>query len=107
VKKLSVLISTRSPPSDPDFWERVEHDHTLKLVMLALPKLNTSLEVVEHLKNASFEGQVAATSKFPDEVESLKEHGVNIVFNVYTEAGTGFATHIANISIFCKSREVR
>jgi len=83
-------------PSDPDFWERVKHDHTLNLVMLALPKLNTALEVVEHLRRISFKGQVAATSKFPDEVQSLKEHGVDIVFNVYTEAGTGFASHVAN-----------
>lgn len=82
-------------PSDPDFWDRVHYDHTLKLVMLTLPKLNTTIEVVEQLANASFEGQVAATSKFPDEVERLKKHGVNIVFNIYTEAGTGFATHVA------------
>jgi predicted Kef-type K+ transport protein len=82
-------------PSDPEFWDRVEYDHTLKLVMLALPKLNTTLEVIEQLEHASFKGQVAATSKFPDEVETLKQKGVNIVFNIYTEAGTGFATHVA------------
>jgi D-arabinose 1-dehydrogenase-like Zn-dependent alcohol dehydrogenase len=82
-------------PSDPDFWDRVHYDHTLKLVMLALPKLSTTLDVVEQLAKASFAGQVAATSKFPDEIESLKQHGVDIVFNIYTEAGTGFATHVA------------
>ena len=82
-------------PSDPDFWDRVQYDHTLKLVMVALPKLNTTLEVIEQLENASYEGQVAATSKFPDEAETLKQHGVDIVFNIYTEAGTGFATHVS------------
>lgn len=82
-------------PSDPEFWDRVQYDHTLKLVMLALPKLNTTLEVIEQLENASYEGQVAATSKFPDEAESLKRHGADIVFNIYTEAGTGFATHVS------------
>jgi glutathione-regulated potassium-efflux system ancillary protein KefC len=86
-------------PTDPDFWERVEYDHTLKLVMLALPKLNTTLEVVEQLANASFEGKVAATSKFPDEIESLQQHGVDITFNIYTEAGAGFATHVAGQTI--------
>jgi len=83
-------------PSDPDFWERVEHDHTLQLVMLALPKVNIALEVIEHLKNVSFKGQVAATSKFQDEIERLKQHGVDIVFNVYSEAGAGFASHVAS-----------
>jgi len=65
-------------------------------VMLALPKLNTTLEVIDHLKTVSFEGQVAATSKFPDEVARLKQHGVDIVFNIYTQAGTGFATHVSD-----------
>jgi len=82
-------------PSDPDFWDRVQYDHTLKLVMIALPKLNTTLEVIEQLENVAFAGQVAATSKFPDEVEKLQQHGVNIVFNIYTEAGTGFATYVS------------
>jgi len=45
-------------PSDPDFWDRVQYDHTLKLVMIALPKLNTTLEVVEQLEKASFDGNL-------------------------------------------------
>ncbi|MFT4635869.1 MAG: glutathione-regulated potassium-efflux system ancillary protein KefC [Arenicella sp.] len=82
-------------PTDPDFWERVQYDHTLELVLLTLPKLNTTLEVVEQLSNASFEGEVAATSRFPDDIESLKQHGVDMTFNIYTEAGVGFATHVS------------
>lgn len=80
-------------PSDADFWDRVQATHTLERVMLALPRVNTSLDILEQLKAASFSGKVAATAKFPDEAEALKEAGVSTVFNIYTEAGAGFAAH--------------
>jgi hypothetical protein len=34
-----------------------------------------------------------AVLKYPDEIESLKQAGVDSVFNLYTEAGTGFANN--------------
>ena len=82
-------------PSDADFWDRVQTDHTLELVMLALPKLATNLAVVEQLQDANYRGQVAATARFSDEVEVLHEAGVTTVFNIYSEAGAGFAMHVA------------
>jgi predicted Kef-type K+ transport protein len=81
-------------PSDADFWDRMRATHTLELVMLALPKVTTNLAVVKQLKTASFAGRVAAIAKFPDEVEALKEAGATTVFNIYTEAGAGFAGHV-------------
>ena len=82
--------------SDADFWDRVEASHTLELVMLALPKINTAVAVLDRLREASFSGQVAATARFPDEVDALKLAGAATVFNIYTEAGAGFATHVTN-----------
>ena len=84
----------RGDPSDADFWERAQETHKLELVMLALPKLTTNLAVLEQLKAASFAGRVAATARFQDEVEALKEAGAHTVFNIYTEAGAGFAGHV-------------
>ncbi len=81
-------------PSDADFWDRIQETHTLEIVMLALPKLTTNLAVVNQLKAASFMGQIAATARFPDQVEELKEAGAHIVFNIYSEAGAGFAMHV-------------
>jgi hypothetical protein len=81
-------------PGDADFWDRVQAVHTLELVMLALPNLNTNLAVLAQLKAAGFDGRVAATAKFEDEVEALREAGATTVFNIYTEAGTGFAAHV-------------
>lgn len=81
-------------PSDADFWDRVQASHTLELVMLALPKPMTSLAVLSRLTDTSFAGNVAATAKFPDEEASLKQAGATTVFNIYTEAGAGFAAHV-------------
>ena len=82
-------------PSDADFWDRVAETHTVELMMLALPKLKTSLSVLDQLGEAHFSGHVAATARFPDEIRTLKQAGAATVFNIYTEAGTGFAMHVA------------
>lgn len=81
-------------PSDPDFWDRVQATHRLKLVMLALPKLSANIAVLNELKAAEFAGNVAVTAKFDDEAQALVEAGATSVFNIYTEAGTGFASHV-------------
>ena len=85
-------------PSDADFWDRIQETHALRLVMLALPKLSTSLAVLEQLKSASFTEPVASIARFPDEIEALKQAGASTVFNVYSEAGAGFASHVVTDS---------
>lgn len=84
----------RGDPGDADFWDRVRAGHSLNLVMLTLPQQATSLAVMEQLRMAGFEGYVAAIAKFPDEIQALREAGVDTVFNVYSEAGAGFASHV-------------
>jgi glutathione-regulated potassium-efflux system ancillary protein KefC len=81
-------------PSDADFWDNVERDHNIKLVMLALPNLRANMDALEQLREISFTGQIAATAKYPDDEELLRQSGATAVFNIYTEAGTGFADHV-------------
>lgn len=81
-------------PSDADFWDRVQASHTLEVVMLALPKVSSNLAVLKRLTEAPFKGRVAATAKFADEAAILEQAGASTVFNVYTEAGVGFASHV-------------
>ncbi len=81
-------------PSDADFWEKVEQGHSIELVMLALPNLESSLNALRQLREVSFRGRIAATARYPDEEGRLYEAGATAVFNIYTEAGTGFADHI-------------
>jgi predicted Kef-type K+ transport protein len=81
-------------PSDADFWDKIEQDHSIKLVMLALPNLRANLDALEQLREISFSGRTAAIARFPDEVKILQQSGATAVFNIYTEAGTGFADHV-------------
>ena len=81
-------------PSDADFWDKIEQDHSIELVMLALPNLEANLDALEQLRERSFSGRIAATARFPDEVKLLHQSGATAVFNIYTEAGAGFAEHV-------------
>ena len=83
-------------PSDADFWDKIEQDHSLELVMLALPNLQANLDALEQLRGISFSGRIAAIARFPDEVKFLRQAGATAVFNIYTEAGAGFAEHVEN-----------
>jgi predicted Kef-type K+ transport protein len=86
----------RGDPSDGDFWERVKAAHSVELVMLALPKFSTSLAVIEQLRRTAYAGQVAAIARYPDEVRALKSAGADLVFNIYSEAGSGFASAVVS-----------
>ena len=82
---------------DSDFWERAKKkNHHVTLVMLAMPSITENIEVARQLKQESkyFSGIIAAVARFDDEVEALKEAGVDAAFNIYGEAGAGFAEHI-------------
>jgi Trk K+ transport system NAD-binding subunit len=81
-------------PSDADFWDKIEQDHSIELVMLALPNLQSNLDALEQLRRISFSGRIAAIARFPDEVKLLNQAGATAVFNIYTEAGAGFAEHV-------------
>ena len=83
----------RGTPSDADFWEQLRGKHHFELIMLALPNLEANLSALEQLKEIGFSGQIAATARYPDDVEPLQEAGANAVFNIYGEAGAGFAAH--------------
>lgn len=82
-------------PTDADFWDRVAEADRIQLVLLALPKLTTNLSVLAQLEATRFSGRVAATARFPDDAELLKQAGAATVFNIYSEAGAGFAAHVA------------
>ena len=83
----------RGDPSDADFWEMVERVPSIELVMLALPTLAANLDALAQLRAIGFKGGIAATAKYPDDEPRLREAGATAVFNIYAEAGTGFAGH--------------
>lgn len=81
-------------PSDADFWDRVTAAHKLKMALLALPTLNMNLAVLAELRNFRFDGYIAASARYEDEIEELRNAGATTVFNIYSQAGEGFADHV-------------
>ncbi len=80
--------------SDYDFWQRGISDGTkIRLILLTMSHA-ANMHAAE--KIAEFPGDltVAATVRFDDEIEPLKLRGVDHVFNIYDEAGSGFSDHV-------------
>ena len=42
------------------------------------------------------QGRVAAVAQYDEEVEALRDEGVDIAVNVYSEAGAGLAAHVVD-----------
>ena len=94
-------------PADSDFWDRVQLPRDVKMIMLTLPRVNTSLDVLGHLRDSNYRGPVAAVARYSDEIPLLEERGASLVFNIYTEAGTGFAEHVIESVDLCADLEAR
>ena len=83
--------------TDSDFWERVRVNDNIDLVVLAMPKHGANVHAAEALQRHGFDGVVAATGKFDDEVKELRGLGLDTAFNLYNEAGAGFADHVFHV----------
>ncbi|MEM9555427.1 MAG: cation:proton antiporter family protein [Acidobacteriota bacterium] len=78
--------------TDSDFWSRLRLDHgRLRLVLLAMPRRDENIFATEQLLKNGYTGRIAAMVKYEDDAKRLREAGVHRVFNLYTEAGSGFA----------------
>jgi predicted Kef-type K+ transport protein len=85
----------RGSVTDPDFWDRFHLDYTrVRLVMLAMPNHLENLFAAEQLRGLGYTGHLAAAAKYPDEVVALEQAGVDSAFNLYAEAGAGFADDV-------------
>jgi len=81
--------------TDSDFWERVHAaPHNLRAVLLAMPEHRSNMYAVQQIRSGNFTGFIAALAKFPEHAELLKAAGVQEAFNMYAEAGTGFAASV-------------
>ena len=79
--------------TDPAFWHRLERVN-MDLILLAMPAHDSNMYAHEMLRESQYKGKVAAVARFPDEVEALEAAGVDVAFNMYAEAGAGFANHV-------------
>ncbi|MEN8803830.1 MAG: NAD(P)-binding protein, partial [Thiogranum sp.] len=85
----------RGSATDPDHWERVNLDvNRVKLILLAMPQYEENLFATQQLRSLGFSGNIAAIAKYPDEISDLQEAGVDKAYNLYAEAGAGFAEDV-------------
>lgn len=82
--------------TDLNFWQRVNMSVNLPLIILATPSHATHMNVIQQLKLIHCNIKVAAISRYNDEMKELTDAGVDVVFNLYEEAGFGFANHTYN-----------
>jgi glutathione-regulated potassium-efflux system ancillary protein KefC len=81
--------------TDPEFWSRTEELLArLDWVLLTMATHEANLAAVERLRSRDYRGRLVATSRYPDQADELRELGVDVVFDVYTEAGAGFAADL-------------
>ncbi|MEA2078384.1 MAG: cation:proton antiporter family protein [Pseudomonadota bacterium] len=83
--------------TDPDHWARVQLDaNRVKLILLAMPKYEENLFATGQLRALGYSGKIAAIAKYPDEITALQEAGVDRAYNLYAEAGAGFAEDVCD-----------
>ncbi|MCK6262192.1 cation:proton antiporter [Vibrio sp. ZSDE26] len=82
--------------TDPDFWERILDTANVKLVLLAMPHHQGNQIALKQLQSRNFQGQIAAIAEHSDQLDLLIENGVDAAFNIYNEAGSGFARHVCD-----------
>lgn len=77
--------------SDPAFWKGVNLEQ-VEQVMLALTNHEENKVVGKLLRELGYQGVITAIVRFKEEGEELKKYGISC-FNLFAEAGTGFANH--------------
>lgn len=83
--------------TDADFWNRLHlNDGHMKLVLLAMPEVSENVFAAEHLSKEGYTGSIGAIAKYPEDEQTLLDAGVHQVFNLYAEAGAGFAQHVCS-----------
>jgi Trk K+ transport system NAD-binding subunit len=84
--------------TNPDFWTRTPGlIDGLEWVLLTLPTHNANMAAVQRLREMGYRGRIAATSKYADEMEALQSLDVDFAFNIYNEAGIGFANELKGL----------
>ncbi|RLD20650.1 MAG: potassium transporter Kef [Bacteroidetes bacterium] len=83
--------------TDVEFWQRMELSEDLKLIIMATSQHSVHMAVIEQLESKDNKTMIAALSRYDDEMVELKQSGVQVVFNLYAEAGAGYAEHIYRI----------
>ncbi|MEE9608545.1 MAG: NAD-binding protein, partial [Myxococcota bacterium] len=83
--------------TDQSFWDRVGEGR-VEFVLLAMDQHAANLYAARQIREVSASAQrelhVAATVRYDDEAAELEQAGADAVFNLFAQAGAGFAAHV-------------
>ncbi|MDG1461786.1 MAG: cation:proton antiporter [Luminiphilus sp.] len=82
--------------SDPDFWVRINLKE-VEIIMLALTNHSENIMVAELIRSMGYSGNIASVVRHEEHSEQLRSLGIS-AFNLYAQAGAGFAAHASDIS---------
>ena len=77
--------------TDIEFWQRIPSNSNVRLIILATSNHPTHMQVIKEIRKSYKKVMIAGLSRYNDEIEELKQAGVQVVFNLYAEAGVGYA----------------
>jgi predicted Kef-type K+ transport protein len=80
--------------TDSDFWERILDTGKVQMVLLAMPHNKGNQIALDQLRSRNYQGKIAAIAEYQDQVDGFIEQGVDAAFDIYREAGSGFAKHV-------------
>jgi predicted Kef-type K+ transport protein len=94
VNRSAGRITLQGDAGNLDFWQRLRiGGGEIEMVLLCMPKLQANVSAAVAIREWGYKGKIAAVSRYEDEEEMLRNVGVDCVFNIYAETGTGFAQH--------------
>ena len=78
--------------TNPEFWSRlVSSNLEIEMILLAMPHHNANLDAAKRMRERGYQGPIVAIALYPNQEEDLYKNGIDEVFNIYAEAGSGAA----------------
>ena len=79
--------------TDEEFWARIGKGK-ISVALLTLPESEQNLGIARRINSYPNVNHVFAVAQYPEEVAALKTAGVETSWNLYAEAGNGFAEEV-------------
>jgi hypothetical protein len=79
--------------TDDEFWVRMG-EGKISVALLALPELEQNLGVTTGIRSHHAVEHIFTVVHYPEDVAALKAAGVETTWNLYAEAGKGFAEEV-------------
>ncbi|MBT8164800.1 MAG: cation:proton antiporter [Acidimicrobiia bacterium] len=81
----------RGDALDRDFWERIRLHPGVELVVAATGNHQANLECIKRVREFLTSVRIASIATYADDVQELKDAGVDVARNLYQEAGQALA----------------